>query len=416
MTRAYHMAHEKIKKHVNAGENDVIITTGSGMTGVVNKLQRIMGLRLSEKLRPYASIPEELRPVVFVTHMEHHSNQTSWIETICDVEVIPPDASGLVDMNNLEDLLKRYRDRRYKIGAFTACSNVTGIQTPYHSMAKLMHKYYGICFVDFAASGPYVKIDMHPADPEERLDGVYFSPHKFLGGPMTPGVVVFDRALYSNNIPDNPGGGTVDWTNPWGGHRYISDIELREDGGTPGFLQAVKASLCMELKERMTVDKMLKREKELMNILFSEMDNVDNLHMLAGNIRERMGIISFYVDNIHYNLLIKILNDRYGIQSRGGCSCAGTYGHYLLNIDQDKSRQITSMIDSGNLSVKPGWVRVSVHPTMTDEDIYYIGNAVRETVKNIKRWQEDYAYDPRSNEFRNVRCKGEKSIEGWFKL
>ncbi|MEA4847953.1 MAG: aminotransferase class V-fold PLP-dependent enzyme, partial [Clostridiaceae bacterium] len=393
------------------------ITAGSGMTGVVNKLQRIMGLRVSEKLSPYVNIPDDIRPVVFVTHMEHHSNQTSWLETIADLEIVPPDSNGLVDPNNLEKLLKKYKDRKLKIGSFSACSNVTGITTPYYELAKLMHQNGGICFVDFAASGPYVKIDMHPEDPEKKLDAVFFSPHKFLGGPATPGVVVFDSKLYSNSIPDNPGGGTVDWTNPWGEHRYSADIEIREDGGTPGFLQAIKASLCMDLKAQMNVDNIQNREKELLSILFNGLSDIDGLHILAGNIKERLGIVSFYVDNVHFNLMVKILNDRFGIQSRGGCSCAGTYGHYLLNIDRSTSKEITDKIDSGQFFDKPGWIRLSVHPTMTDDEAKYIADAVRETVKNIKIWQDDYVYDPRSNEYKNIHfTQPDDVIEKWFRL
>ncbi|OLN32985.1 aminotransferase class V-fold PLP-dependent enzyme [Desulfosporosinus metallidurans] len=417
MTQAYHFAHQRIKEHVKADENDVIITTGSGMTGVINKLQRIMGLKISEKLRPFVNIPEELKPVVFITHMEHHSNQTSWIETISDVEVISPDRNGLIDLKNLDKLLKKYSTRKLKIGSFTACSNVTGIQTPYHKMAKLMHQNGGICFVDFAASAPYIHIDMHPADPEEKLDAIFFSPHKFLGGPATSGVLVFDSRLYSNNIPDDPGGGTVDWTNPWGGHKYSSDIEIREDGGTPGFLQAIKAALCLELKDKMNVENMLKREKELMKILFNGLDKVEGLHILAENIRDRLGVLSFYVDTIHYNLLVKILNDRFGVQSRGGCSCAGTYGHYLFNIDESTSNKITHFIDSGDLSKKPGWVRLSIHPIMTDEEVHYIADAVKQAVNNIKKWHNEYTYDPYLNEFKSIHSPEQENIvKEWFKF
>jgi len=421
MTQAYHITHQKIKEHVNADENDVIITTGSGMTDVINKLQRIMGLKISEKLRPFADIPEEFKPVVFITHMEHHSNQTSWIETISDVEVIEPDKNGLIDLDNLKKLLKKYSKRKFKIGSFTACSNVTGIQTPYHKMAKLMHQYGGICFVDFAASAPYIHMDMHPVDPEEKLDAIFFSPHKFLGGPASSGVLVFDSELYSNNIPDNipdnPGGGTVDWTDPWGVHKYSSDIEIREDGGTPGFLQAIKVALCLELKDKMNVENMLKREKELMEILFNGLENIEGLHILAENIRDRLGVLSFYVDNIHYNLLVKILNDRFGIQSRGGCSCAGTYGHHLYNIDKSTSNKIFHAINSGDLSEKPGWVRFSIHPIMTDEEVDYMVDAVKQTVKNIKKWQNEYTYEPFSNEFISIHPpEQENIINEWFKF
>ncbi len=418
MTRAYHLAHKIIKRHCNAGKDDVIITAGSGMTGLICKFQRILGLKVPEQLSDYFHFPEELRPVVFVTHMEHHSNQTTWLETIADVVVIAPTNNGLVDVADLEKQLKKYENRKLKIGAFTACSNVTGIETSYYQLAKIMHKHGGYCFIDYAASAPYVKIDMHPADPEEKLDAIFFSPHKFLGGPGASGVMIFDSQLYKNKIPDQPGGGTVDWTNPWGQHKFVSNIEAREDGGTPAFLQAIKAALCIKLKDEMNVEKMRKREKELINIAFSELKKINGLHILAGHIEERLGAISFYVEDIHYNLLVKLLNDRFGIQVRGGCSCAGTYGHYLLHVDPLRSKQITDKINVGDLSEKPGWVRMSIHPTMTDKEIYFITDAIEETVKNIEKWQNDYSYDTNKNEYFHISMYGKEKeiIKSWFDL
>lgn len=243
---------------------------------------------------------------------------------------------------------------------------------------------------------------MHPADPLERLDAIFFSPHKFLGGPGTPGVIVFNSKLYHNRVPDNPGGGTVDWTNPWGEHKFVNNIELREDGGTPAFLQTIKAALCIELKEKMGVDKIKHREAELVKIAFSELKRISDLHILAENIENRLGAISFYIDNIHYNLVVKLLNDRFGIQVRGGCSCAGTYGHYLLHVSPDQSHHITEKIDHGDYSEKPGWVRLSLHPTMTDDELLLITQALKDIVKNISIWEKDYKYDSSINEFRNI--------------
>lgn len=221
MTKAYHQARHIIKKHVHANSDDILITDGTGMTGVVNKFQRILGLKVPENLKNFITIPAEKKPIVFISHMEHHSNQTSWLETIADVEVIPSSEDGLFSLENLELLLEKYKERPFKIASITSCSNVTGIRTPYHEVAKIMHQNNGLCFVDFACSGPYVKIDMHPEDAESYLDAIFFSPHKFLGGPGTCGVLVFNKKLYQNVVPDNPGGGTVSWTNPWGEHKYI---------------------------------------------------------------------------------------------------------------------------------------------------------------------------------------------------
>lgn len=399
MTGIYNQSRKIIKDHVNANEDDAIILDGFGMTSVMNKLQRVLGLRVPEQWKDTVKVSVRDKPVVFLTHMEHHSNHTSWLETMADVEIIRPDAKGGVDMQHLEQLLHQYRDRVVKIGSFTACSNVTGIQTPYHQLAKIMHQHGGLCFVDFAASAPYVKIDIHPEDPLEKLDAILFSPHKFLGGPGTSGVLIFDKRLYANKVPDHPGGGTVTWTNPWGGHKYIDEIEHREDGGTPGILQAIRTALCIKLKEQMGVDKILAREKEQLELLLTGLESIPNLHLLEGHHRSRIGIVSFYLKDIHYNLVVRLLNDRYGFQVRGGCSCAGTYGHYLLEIDQMKSKQISEKIDLGDLSTKPGWVRFSLHPTMTNAEILLFIEAMKEITRYSEEWKKDYIYDSASNDY-----------------
>jgi len=418
MTQAYQYAHEVIKRHVNADQNDALLNVGFGMTAALVKFQRMLGLKYPDQLDQFISIPSEKKPVVFLTHMEHHSNHTSWYETIADVCVIPPTKDGLVDVNCLQESLLKYKNRPLKIGSFTACSNVTGIQTPYHQLAKIMHENAGICFIDFAASAPYVSINMHPADPMERLDAIFFSPHKFLGGPGSSGVMVFDSELYHLKSPDQPGGGTVLWTNPWGKYRYKPDIEEREDGGTPGFLQAIRSALAVELKEQMGVKQMLKREEEIVPELLKEMRTIPGLKILADNIEQRLGIISFYFDNIHYNLAVKIMNDRFGIQMRGGCLCAGTYGHYLLQVDQSHSNAITKRIDLGDLSTKPGWIRLSLHPTTTNNEGEYILDALRSLRKYIRKWEKDYKYNVHKNEFSHKRFKESnlKVVRQWFEL
>ena len=271
-----------------------------------------------------------------------------------------------------------------------------------------MHQHGGLCFVDFAASAPYMDIDMHPGDPFEKIDAVFFSPHKFLGGPGSSGILIFDSALYSSRAPDNPGGGTVDWTNPWGEHKYIDEIEAREDGGTPAFLQTIRTALCVKLKEEMNSGKMLEREKQLMQILWDGLEPIQNLHILAPGIKRRLGILSIYIDGLHYNLATRMLNDRYGIQARGGCSCAGTYGHYLLHVTPEHSHSITSLINHGDHSQKPGWLRLSIHPVMTDDEMHFIVKAIQEISQHHMEWSKDYIYDKRTNEF---RCKTEADTE-----
>ncbi|WP_333600263.1 aminotransferase class V-fold PLP-dependent enzyme [Flavobacterium sp.] len=417
MTMAYHEAKHIIKKHVKANENDILINTGTGMTGVVNKFQRILGLKVPENLKEFTAIPKALKPIVFISHMEHHSNQTSWLETIADVEVIPATEEGLFCMNEFKNLLEKYKDRSFKIASITSCSNVTGISTPYHEVAKVMHQNNGVCFVDFACSGPYVAIDMHP-DEESYLDAIFFSPHKFLGGPGTSGVLIFNKNLYKNNIPDCPGGGTVSWTNPWGQHQYIDNIEDREDGGTPGFLQVIKTALAIQLKEQMGVKNILEREHEIVDFIFSELNAIDNLHILANQHQDRLGVISFYIDDLHYNLGVKLLNDRFGIQTRGGCSCAGTYGHYLLHVDQETSHDLVCQITSGDLIKKPGWIRMSIHPTTTSAEIQMVCDSIKALAEHHKTWSVDYEYNFKTNEFVHKAAKHQEKdmVKSWFKV
>jgi selenocysteine lyase/cysteine desulfurase len=420
MTKAYHKAKHIIKEHVNASEDDILIVSGNGMTSVVNKFQRILGLKVPENLRKYTEIPDEIRPVVFISHMEHHSNQTSWLETMAKVEIVPPDEDGLFSLENLEKLLDQYKDCTLKIASIIGGSNVTGIQTPYHDIARLMHKHGGVCFVDFACSAPYVDINMHPEDKEGYLDAIFFSPHKFLGGPGSSGVLVFNKELYKNMVPDCPGGGTVSWTNPWGEHKYIDSIEDREDGGTPGFLQTIKTALSINLKEQMGVVNMLQREHELIDTIFKRLEPISNINILAGQHKDRLGVISFYIDDLHYNLGVKLLNDKFGIQTRGGCSCAGTYGHFLLHVDQKTSNELTSEISIGDLVRKPGWIRMSIHPTTTDSEIEYVCESIIALANNHNEWSKNYDYAKCNNEFIHKslvekECE-DTNIDDWFNL
>ena len=418
MTIAYHEAKHIIKRHVNADADDILITTGTGMTGVVNKFQRILGLKIPENLRPYTNIPDDKRPVVFISHMEHHSNQTSWLETIAKVEVIPACEQGLLCMDSFALLLEKYKYHTLKIASITSCSNVTGIKTPYYEVAKLMHRNNGVCFVDFACSAPYMNIDMHPSDPDAYLDAIFLSPHKFLGGPGTSGVLVFNKKLYKNMIPDHPGGGTVSWTNPWGEHKYVDNIEDREDGGTPGFLQVIKTALAIKLKEKMGVSNILDREHELVDYIFSHLGNVSNIKILADQHRERLGVFSFYIDALHFNLGVKLLNDRFGIQTRGGCSCAGTYGHFLLHVDQETSNKLTNKITCGDLIEKPGWIRMSIHPTTTNAELHFVCESIIALAENHSEWKKDYAYNKNTNEFVHHSYQSHQMgmVKSWFDL
>jgi len=415
MTLAYHKARNIIKKHVNAHlENDVFLPCGTGMTGAVNKFQRILGLKVPENLKDNCEIPEAIRPIVFISHMEHHSNQTSWLETIAKVEVVPSNDKGLFSIENLKILIEKYKDTPIKIASVTSCSNVTGITTPYHEIAKVIHQNDGLCFVDFACSAPYVSIDMHPEDPDAYLDAIFFSPHKFLGGPGTNGVLIFNKKMYHNLVPDCPGGGTVSWTTPWGDHKFLDNIEDREDGGTPGFLQVIKTSLAIKLKEKMGVVNIMKREEELVSYIFESLKSHSDIKILSAHNEHRLGVISILIGNLHHELAVKLLNDRFGIQSRGGCSCAGTYGHHLLKIDHQKSDEIIGKLEDGTCELKPGWVRFSIHPTTTNEEIKYVCDSIIALSKNYIEWVKEYSVID-GNYIHNSEVASPLQ-ENWFEL
>lgn len=403
MTKAYKGAKEYIKQEVHAGENDILIFSGSGMTDSINKLQRILGLRIPENSKSFFDkIPEinsDSKPIIFITHLEHHSNHTSWLETIADVEIINPNEEGNVDLTHFSQLLNIYKNRPLKIASVSACSNVTGIFTPYYTIAEMIHQVGGFCFVDFACSAPYVQLDMHPENANQKLDAIFVSPHKFLGGPGTPGILVLDKNLVNNTIPDNPGGGTVVYTNPWKYHTYINDVEEREDGGTPAFLQGIRAALCFKLKKEMGIDKILAREEDIINKIFDGLSAIQNLHILAPNIKHRIGAISFYIDELHYNLGVKILNDYFGIQVRGGCACAGTYGHYLLNIGKEKSYEILDQMNHGDYFVRPGWIRLSIHPTFTNAEVDFIIQSIQYVAEHHQVISKKYKYVSSNNSF-----------------
>ncbi|MGH1541187.1 MAG: aminotransferase class V-fold PLP-dependent enzyme [Arenicella sp.] len=401
MTHAYHQAREIIKAHVGANEEDVLLFDGFGMTAVVNKFQRMLNLRHGKSSHVEEQSGEDCkqRPLVVITHLEHHSNQISWLECDVDVVIIEPDGNGYPCLQNLEGILQSNESRSLLIGSFTACSNVSGIFTPYYEMAALMHKYGGYACVDFSGSAPYVDMNMHPENSDQNLDAIFFSPHKFLGGPGSSGILVFNKKMYERSVPDHPGGGTVTWTDPWGGHGYHADIETREDGGTPGFLQAIKASLAILLKDEMGVEKMLAREHEQKERLINGIKDQKVIHILELEKMQRLGFISFYSDQIHHNLFVKLLNDYYGIQARGGCSCAGTYGHILLGVEPAASQQIVRKIERGDLTDKPGWVRISLHPVMSNKEIDHLIEGINGVVENYSHWADDYQFNRSSGEY-----------------
>lgn len=396
VTRAYKEARNIVKKHVHAGPDDVLLFSGTGTTGAIWKLIRILNLHTTDKK---TTLPEEKRPIVFITHMEHHSNQISWQETLADVVIIDYDEEGRPDLDHLASLLEKYKNRDLKITSVNATSNIIGIKNDCHKIAEISHAHGAFCFVDYACSAPYVKIDMHPEKPEQKIDAIFFSPHKFLGGPGSSGVLIFDKKLYNREVPDSPGGGCVSWTTPWQTLKYFDDIEQREDAGTPGFLQSIKAALAIQLKEKMGVKKMQKRDKEISDYVFHALSEAPDLEIFETSQTDRLPIFSFNIKGVHFNLVTRLLNDRFGIQARGGCACAGTYAHYLLDLDRKSSKELFDKVDAKDLKCRPGWARISFHPTMTNKEVKKVCDAVIDVCNHHKKWGQDYRYDKKRNQY-----------------
>lgn len=378
-TRLREDARSTIHRAVHGDDETVVIFAGSGSTAAIDKLVGIMGLRipadLDLKYGLSAVIPAEERPVVFLGPYEHHSNELPWRESIADVVTIHEDADGHVDLGHLTEQLEKYADRPLKIGSFSAASNVTGIVTDSALITRVLHEHGALAFWDFAAAAPYVDIDMGAG-----YDAVFLSPHKFIGGPGTPGVLVVRRALLTNSVPDVVGGGTVAYVNPLE-HRYLTDPAHREEAGTPAIIESIRAGLVFGLKEAVGVDTIQALEHDFLRRALHAWGAHPAIQILGNPLAERLSIVSFVVKRpggryLHHNVVVAILNDLFGIQSRGGCSCAGPYGHRLLGIDLERSHEFEREIAGGCEGIKPGWVRVSFNYFISDHVFEYIVRAV----------------------------------------
>lgn len=410
-TRFREDAREIIRRAVGADERDVVIFTGSGATGAIHKLIDVMNLRLprelDERYQLSARIPPEERPVVFIGPYEHHSNELPWRESIADVVTIEEDADGRIDLKQLEAELARYGDRPLKIGSFSAASNVTGIGSDTRAIASLLHKHGALSFWDFAAAGPYVKIEMNMADdaPDGHLiykDAAFLSPHKFIGGPGTPGVLVAKRKLFRNRVPAVPGGGTVAYVNP-NEHRYLEDPEVREEGGTPDIVGAIRAGLVFQLKEAVGHDAIRARERDFIVRAISSWAENDTIDILGSQKAWRLSIVSFVIRHrqgyLHHDYVAALLNDLFGIQARSGCSCAGPYGHRLLGIDLQTSKEFEREIVSGCEGLKPGWVRVNFNYFLSEPVFDFILKAVHMVARDGWKLLPLYEFDRASGKW-----------------
>ncbi|TDD63470.1 aminotransferase class V-fold PLP-dependent enzyme [Kribbella antibiotica] len=413
-TRLREDARRIIHESVGGDDETALIFCGSGATGAIDKLVGVLGLRIPAELDDTyhlsEQIPADQRPVVFIGPYEHHSNELPWRESIADVVTISQDADGHIDIPQLEARLIEYADRPLKIGSFSAASNVTGIVSNTHRVSALLHKHGALSFWDFAAAAPYIEIDMYggrDADPLSYKDAIFLSPHKLIGGPGTPGVLVVRRELLTNRVPDVPGGGTVAFVNP-AGHRYVDDPIHREEGGTPEIIGSIRAGLAFQLKQAVGIDVIRAHEDAYLQRAVEAWRSNPNIEILGNVDAERLSIVSFVVKApsgryLHHNYVVALLNDLFGIQSRGGCSCAGPYGHSLLNIDLARSAEFAEEIMHGCEGIKPGWVRVNFNYFISEAVFEYVVEAVQLVAEGGARLLGDYRFDPESGLWRHHR-------------
>lgn len=394
-----------VHEAVGGGDEDVVLFCGSGATGAINKLVDCLGLRVPAALDDayglMDKIPADERPVVFVGPYEHHSNELPWRESIADVVTIDEDENGQIDLDQLDAELTRYAARPLKIGSFSAASNVTGIGSKTAATAALLHRHGALSFWDFAAAGPYVQIQMGEQEgvPGSYKDAVFLSPHKFIGGPGTPGVLIAKRHLFQNRVPSEPGGGTVQYVST-ADHRYHDDPIHREEGGTPAILGAIRCGLVFQLKEAVGHDCIRQRESDFTRRAIDSWSKNPNLRILGNADAWRLSIVSFMVrcgeQWLHHNYVVALLNDLFGIQARGGCSCAGPYGHRLLGIDITRSRAFEREIVRGCEGVKPGWTRLNFNYFISEEVFDFLIEALHLVAEHGWKLLPDYRFDPES--------------------
>jgi selenocysteine lyase/cysteine desulfurase len=383
--------------------DDVVIFCGSGATGAINKLIDILNIRIPADLDARHGlsdhVPIEARPVVFIGPYEHHSNELPWRESLADVVTIPEDANGQIDQARLRAELDRFAARPLKIGSFSAASNVTGIVSDTWGISRLLHEHGALAFWDFAAAAPYIRIEMNPPAGGDRRackDAVFISPHKFIGGPGTPGVLIVKRALLTNRVPSVPGGGTVSYVNTVE-HDYLRDHAHREEGGTPAIIEAIRAGLVFGLKRAVGEDLIEEREEGYVRRAIESWSRDPNIEVLGNHEARRLSIVSFVIRRgdrvLHHNFVVALLNDLFGIQARGGCSCAGPYGHRLLGIDLAESLRFHEAVNHGNEGIKPGWVRVNFNYFISEQTFTFILEAVHFIAAEGWKFLRHYSFD-----------------------
>jgi selenocysteine lyase/cysteine desulfurase len=402
-------ARDCIRSAINAGSEDLLIFTGSGTTAAVNRLVDMLGLVRSSTMSN--DLPDAVRPVVFVGPYEHHSNELPWRESLAEVVRIGLTPEGQIDQQDLADALQRYADRPMKVGSFSAASNVTGILSDVRGITKLLRHHGALACWDYAAGGPYLPLDMN--FPGAEIDALFLSPHKFLGGPGTPGVLAVKRHLLQRERPGVIGGGTVAYVNA-DSHVWTDDVEAREEGGTPAIVESIRCGLVFALKEQVGSATIAQREHVHLERAWRMLGQVPGLQVLGpGEEADRLPIFALRFSDgnecLPYDYIVALLNDLFGIQARGGCSCAGPYGHQLLDFDQTEAESMLRAAQAGEgwsaSDQKPGWVRVNFHWVASDEECTYILEAIRFVAAHASRLQCLYQFDEVTGAWRHIHAQ-----------
>jgi len=404
-TKLREEARATIAKAINAADDDAIIFCGSGTTAAVHKLISLLSLQAPESEESSsASRSENQKPIVFIGPYEHHSNELPWRESNADVVTIPLTPNGLMDSQALEEALKQYQHRSVKIGSFSAASNVTGLKTDVERVTRLLNRYNALSIWDYAAAAPYVQIDMQGPEPDKtRKHAVLISPHKFIGGPSTPGILAINKNVIKNAVPAVTGGGTVAYVTPES-HRYITDPVRREEAGTPGIVESIRAGLVFKTQQIVGTNTIQRLEEKFVRRALDRWSSHANINILGSLKAPRLSIISLQVKHecrdLHYGFIVALLNDLFGIQARGGCSCAGPYAHRLLNLDMPTSRAIERELLKGQMILRPGWVRLNFNYFLSEEIFEYLLSAVELVAQHGWRLLPYYHCDPHTGTWR----------------
>jgi selenocysteine lyase/cysteine desulfurase len=378
----------QIIKSLNCSETDKIIFTGSGSSCAITHFIHLLDFKKEDK------------NVVIISEFEHNSNFLPWRHEPVELKIVKNLDNGLIDLIDLERLLKEYASYDKKIMACSAGSNITGIKQNTTDISILGHKYGFKVAFDYAAIGPYVKINMHQLSNEyDYIDAIYLSPHKFLGGPGTPGLLVANECIFLNDCPYFPSGGTVRYTSKTQ-NIYSNNLEVRESGGTPNIIGCIKIGFVFQLKDKLQ-EYIIKREKEIVCKIKQKLKKINNIILLNPECDPKITqipIYSFVVHKLHYNYVVALLNDLFGIQSRGGVSCSGIYAEQLLEITKrDENDIINTIIHDEGVPQEYGWIRITFHYTMTDYIIEYIIKAIDFVANYGHLFINQYKYDKQAN-------------------